>query len=140
MKEHYLPKGMVIACLLFICFNSITCILQAQNKPARLDSLFTSLYNQHEFNGNVLVVEKGKVIYRHSFGYADVRAKLLNTDQTAFNLASVSKTFTAVAILQLKQAGKLKLDDPFVNYFPDFPWRQITIRHLLSHTSGLPDY
>ncbi|MFC0513882.1 serine hydrolase [Mucilaginibacter angelicae] len=140
MKEHYLPKGMVIACLLLILFNGITCESQAQNKSVRLDSLFTNLFNQHEFNGNVLVTEKGNVVYRHSFGYADAGAKLLNTDQTAFNLASVSKTFTAVAILQLKQAGKLKLDDPFVKYFPDFPWAQITIRHLLSHTSGLPDF
>ena len=140
MKEHYLPKGMVIACLLLILLHGITNELQAQDKPARLDSLFASLFDQHEFNGNVLVAEKGEVVYRRSFGYADVGSKLLNTDQTAFNLASVSKTFTAVAILQLKQSGKLKLDDPFIKYFPDFPWRQITLRHLLSHTSGLPDY
>lgn len=140
MKEHYLPEGMVIACLLLILFSSITGVLQAQDKPARLDSLFTSLFNQHEFNGNVLVAEKGNVVYRRSFGYADVGSKILNTDQTAFNLASVSKTFTAIAVLQLKQTGKLRLDDPFIKYFPDFPWKQITIRHLLSHTSGLPDY
>ncbi|MDB5146550.1 MAG: hypothetical protein JWQ57_570 [Mucilaginibacter sp.] len=140
MKGHYLPKGMVIACFLLMLFNGITNVLQAQDKSVRLDSLFTSLFKQHEFNGNVLVAEKGNVVYRHSFGYADAGSKLLNTDQTAFNLASVSKTFTAVAILQLKQTGKLRLDDPFVKYFPDFPWRQITIRHLLSHTSGLPDY
>ncbi|WP_114937044.1 serine hydrolase domain-containing protein [Mucilaginibacter endophyticus] len=140
MKEHYLPKGIVIACLLLILFNGITSVLLAQDKQKRLDSLFTALYDQHEFNGNVLVAEKGKVVYRRSFGYADVASKLLNTDQTTFNLASVSKTFTAVAILQLKQNGKLKLDDPFIKYFPEFPWKQITLRHLLSHTSGLPDY
>lgn len=140
MKEHYLSKGMVIACLLLIFFNSIVDVSLAQDKQRRLDSLFTSLFNQHEFNGNILVADKGNVVYQGSFGYADVASKLPNIDQTAFNLASVSKTFTAVAVLQLKQKGKLKLDDPFIKYFPDFPWKQITLRHLLSHTSGLPDY
>jgi CubicO group peptidase (beta-lactamase class C family) len=140
MKEHYLRKRIVIACLLLILFSGLTTISQAQNKSARLDSLFTALFNQHEFNGNVLIAENGKAVYHRSFGYADVGLKQLNTAETAFNLASVSKTFTAVAILQLKQRGKLNLDDAFVKYFPDFPWKQITIRHLLSHTSGLPDF
>ncbi len=112
----------------------------AQNSGERLDSLFTTLTQNHEFNGNVLIAEKGGVIYKHSFGFADAERKILNSSQTAFQLASVSKTFTAVAILQLKERGKLKIDDPFVNYFPQFRWPQITLRQLLSHTSGLPDY
>lgn len=120
-------------------FNGIV-VVNAQEIQFRLDSLFTTLAKNNEFNGNVLVAEKGNIIYQHSFGYADAEHKLLNTDQTVFNLASVSKTFTAVAILQLKQKGKIKLDDPFVKFFPEFPWPEITLRHLLSHTSGLPDY
>lgn len=114
--------------------------LYAQQKEQRLDSLFTTLVNNHEFNGNVLVAEKSKVIYQHSFGYADAGNQVLNTEQTAFHLASVSKIFTAVAILQLKQKSKLGLDDTYAKYFPDFPYPQITLRQILSHTSGLPDY
>ena len=90
--------------------------------PTRLDSLFTTLANNNEFNGNVLAAADGKIIYQHSFGYADAERQQLNTSQTAFNLASVSKVFTAVAILQLKQRGKLGLDDHYVKYFQDFPW------------------
>jgi len=122
-------------------FYELTGILSAnpQEIPQRLDSLFTTFVNDNGFNGNVLVAEDGRITYQRSFGYADAEQQLLNNDQTAFNLASVSKIFTAVAILQLKQKGKLGLDDPYVKYFPDFPWPEITLRQLLSHTSGLPD-
>ncbi|WPU92022.1 serine hydrolase domain-containing protein [Mucilaginibacter sabulilitoris] len=111
----------------------------AQNISGKLDSLFIDLVKNNEFNGNVLAAENARVIYQRSFGYADAEHQLPNTRQTTFNLASVSKIFTAVAILQLKQKGKLSFDDPYVKYFPDFPWPAITIRQLLSHTSGLPD-
>jgi CubicO group peptidase (beta-lactamase class C family) len=112
---------------------------KAQSIPLKLDSLFTDLVKNNEFNGNVLAAADSRIIYQHSFGYADAERQLLNSEHTTFNLASVSKIFTAVAILQLKQKGKLGLDDPYVKYFPDFPWPAITLRQLLSHTSGLPD-
>lgn len=119
---------MILACIpLPLC---------AQN----LDSLFTTLYENVAFNGNVLIVEKGQTVYRHSFGFANVEDSLKNTDETRFHLASVTKIFTSTAILQLKESGKLQLDRPVVSYLPDFPFANITIRHLLSHTSGLPDY
>lgn len=136
MKRY---KVRLAALFILFVFKGIS-VVPAQDIPGRLDSLFTTLANNHEFNGNVLIAEKGRIIYKHSFGLADAERRLPNTEQTAFHLASVSKIFTAVAILQLKQQGKLKLDDPFVKYFPEFPWPRITIRHLLSHTSGLLDY
>lgn len=109
-----------------------------QALPAQLERIFT-LPNS-PINGNVLVVDNGQVIYQKSFGFADVRNKLLNNQSSRFDLASITKTFTSTAILRLKDEGKLKLDDPFVKYFPDFPYPEIKIRHLLSHTSGLPDF
>jgi CubicO group peptidase (beta-lactamase class C family) len=104
----------------------------------RIDSFLLVMAQNHLFNGSVLVAEHGKLIYKKSYGYADFDKKNLNSDTTCFNLASLSKPFTAIAVLQLVQKGKISLDDPFLKYFPDFPYPAIRIRHLLSHTSGLP--
>ncbi|WP_343669114.1 serine hydrolase [Chitinophaga sp.] len=90
-------------------------------------------------NGNILMAQNGKVASRLSYGYADIPSHTPNTIETPFNLASISKIFTATAILQLMEKGKLKLDDSFQQYFPDFPYPNVTIKHLLTHTSGLPD-
>jgi CubicO group peptidase (beta-lactamase class C family) len=105
----------------------------------RIDSMLNKLHENHNLNGNVLVAEKGNFLYKKSFGYANTEAGKLNNDSTRFQLASIGKTFTAVAILQLKEKGKIKLDDPVAKYLPDFPFAGVTIGHLLSHTSGLPD-
>lgn len=114
--------------------------LHAQSPVAqKLDSLFTQIAKNGDFNGGILVADKGKIVYQKGFGYADFANKIPNTVDSRFNLASISKTFTSVAILQLKEKKKLKLEDTFVKYFPEFPFPDITIRHLLSHTSGLPD-
>lgn len=107
-------------------------------KIARIDSFITSLATHHLFNGSISVAEQGKIIYKKSVGYADFRRGIPNTDTTRFNLASLSKPFTAVAVLQLVQKEKLKLEDTFVTYFPDFPYPEITIKHLLTQTSGVP--
>lgn len=114
--------------------------LFAQNNQARLDQYFTALANNGQFNGNILVAEKGKVIYQQSFGMADFAAGMPNDLNTVFPIASLSKTFTATAILQLAQAGKLQVTDAVIKYLPAFPYPSITIQQLLSHTSGLPPY
>ncbi len=110
------------------------------NTADRLDSLFQSVYNYGQLNGNVLVAENGHITYKQSFGFADFPGKRINSGSSRFSIGSVAKIFTAVAILQLKEKGKLKLDDALVKYLPGFRYPAITIRHLLSHTSGLPDY
>lgn len=106
----------------------------------RFDSLFTARYNNSQFNGNVLIAQNGNVLYKRSFGYADRAKKILNTKTSRFHLASTSKLFTAVAILQLKEKDRIKLNDPVTKYLPDFPYTNITVWHLLTHTSGLPDF
>lgn len=93
----------------------------------------------HNFNGNVLVAEKGRVIYKKSAGYADLRAKQPLTDGSVFNLASISKQFTAAAVMLAKERGLLSLDDSLAKYFPEIPYERITIRQMLTHTSGLPE-
>lgn len=110
----------------------------SQTVPEQLEALFTS--PQYPVNGSVLVAEHGKVIYKKSFGFADAKNKLMNREESRFQLASITKIFTSTAILQLRDKGKLNLDDPLNRYFPEFPYPDISIRHLLSHTSGLPDF
>jgi len=134
------PGGAAICAGVLFLTVIIGTTVFCQTIPQHLDSLFKSLYNYNHLNGNVLVAEKGKVIYEQSFGYADIKNKLPNNVRSDFTLGSVSKTLTSTAILQLKEKGQLQLDDPLIKYFPDFPYGEITIRHLLSHTSGLPDY
>ena len=114
--------------------------LFSQTIPERLDSFFTELNKNGDINGSVLVAERGDVLYQKSFGYADVQNKIVNTENTLFQLASVSKTFTSVAVLQLVEKKKLALSDKLIQYFQGFPYPEITIMQLLSHTSGLPDY
>ena len=129
-----------LSIILFVCFFSVYSFAQTDAKVVqKLDDYFTNLAGEREFNGNVLVAENGKIVYEKSFGYADFEARRLNTADTEFELASIAKPFTATAVLQLKEKGKLNLDDKFVKYFPEFPYPEITIRHLLAHMSGLPD-
>ncbi len=94
---------------------------------------------QHDlFNGTIVATVHGKIVYEKSIGLADSATGAQNGDTTLFNLASMSKPFTSLAVLQLVQKRKLHLGDHWVQYFPDFPYPDITIRQLLSHTSGLP--
>lgn len=125
-----------ILVLLFVCSQSVF----AQDAKERLQQYFTALRDNQQFNGNVLVAERGKIIYEQSFGYSDFEKQRFNFRDIQFPIASVSKTIVATAILQLVQAGKLRVEDPVVKYLPAFPYETITIRHLLSHTSGLPTY
>lgn len=106
----------------------------------RLDTLFEQMAVHNGFNGSVIVAKDAEVIYQKSFGYADKRNNVLLTDSTSFQLASVSKVITATAVMLLVEKGLIKLDDTFASYFPLFPYDKITIKHLLSHRSGLPNY
>lgn len=137
MKKLSITSALFITLALLILSRGS---VLAQSVSTRLDSCFTELFNIHEFNGNVLVAENGTPVYQRSFGYSDVEHQVPNTPASSFQLASASKVFTSVAILQLKEKGKLKLDDPVSKYLPGFLFPNITIRHLLSHTSGLPDF
>lgn len=109
-------------------------------KAAQLDKYLSAQAKHFHFNGNVLVAEKGKVVLQKSYGYANFDTQRSLNDSSVFELASVSKQFTATAILMLKDRGKLKLTDSLRHYFPELPYHDITIYQMLTHTSGLPDY
>lgn len=105
-----------------------------------LDSTLVALHDQAMFNGVVLVAQNGKILYQKALGVADCRTNAPLTTRSSFNLASVSKQFVGVMILQLKERRLLGLDDKVSQYLPSFPYPSVTIRHLLTHTSGLPEY
>lgn len=122
--------------LLFGCKSN-----KEDNKTAaRLDEYLTAQATLYRFNGNVLVAENGKIVFQKSYGYANFDTKRMLNDSAVFELASVSKQFTATAILLLKDKGKLKLTDSLRQYFPELPYNNISIYQMLTHTSGLPDY
>ena len=113
----------------------------ATRKAAKLDTFFKKLHKFGGFNGAVLVAQYGKIIYKNAFGYSSFFRKDSNTTQTQFQLASVSKQFTAVAIMQLHEKGLINYDDPVYKHIPSFPYdSSITIRSLLTHVSGIPNY
>ena len=106
----------------------------------KLDSLLKRINKRHDFHGAVLVAKNNKIVYKNQVGYTDFRKKIPLKDASVFQLASVSKQFTAAAIMLLKERGKIKLTDTVNTFFPDFPYKNITIKNLLNHTSGLPKY
>jgi CubicO group peptidase (beta-lactamase class C family) len=112
----------------------------SQQVASKIDSFYRKRVKNDHFNGCVMVAKDGKPIYSAAFGYGNLTYKDTLTTQSSIQLASVSKTFTATAILLLAEQGFLSLDDSVQKFFPEFPYRDITVRLLLSHRSGLPDY
>jgi D-alanyl-D-alanine carboxypeptidase len=118
---------------------------QGQNDEAyaeRAAALVESYVHSDLFSGSVMVAREGRLLLRKSFGLANREWNIPNTPDTKFRIGSVTKQFTAAAILQLVEAGKLKLDDPIPRYYASAPaaWQSVTLRHLLTHTSGIPSY
>ncbi|GAA3413027.1 serine hydrolase [Paenibacillus hodogayensis] len=111
-----------------------------KTKREHLERLLNALHEKGEFNGALLVAEGGTILAEAAFGTADWASGRKLTVQSVFELASVSKPFTAAAIMILAEQGKLHYDDGIERWLPDFPYTGITVRHLLTHTSGLPDY
>ncbi len=106
----------------------------------KLDSLLKRINKRHDFHGAVLVSKKGKVVYNNQIGFANFQKKTTLNKESAFQLASVSKQFTAAAIMLLHERNQIKLTDSVNDYFPNFPYHGVTIENLLNHTAGLPKY
>lgn len=105
-----------------------------------IHQVFNSFATYNRFNGSVIISQDDKILYKNSFGYADVESKKLHTEKTIFSLASVTKPLTAVGIMKLVEEGKLNLSTSISTYFPNFIpkySKKITIRHLLNHSSGM---
>ena len=97
------------------------------------------LQKNNKFNGAVLLIKNDSVLLKESYGYTDFTKKEKLTTNSSFRLASVSKQFTGVGIMLLKEQGKLNFDDSITKFLPQLTYKNVTIRHLLNHTSGVPD-
>lgn len=106
----------------------------------KLDAALTLLHRTNRFNGTVLYAENGKVVYKKAFGVVDHRTNEKLSTASSFNLASVSKQFFCMGILLLEEQGFLRLDDDIKKYIPELPYDGITIRNLMNHVSGIPEY
>ena len=107
-----------------------------------IDTLFSSLFRGNEPGAYVLIAKGDSIVYSQGFGLACLDTNTPLTDSTMMNICSVSKQFSAVALCMLAEQGKLSLDDSVKKFFPNFKadfFNHITLRHLMSHTSGLPD-
>ncbi|MBD0298078.1 MAG: beta-lactamase family protein [Flavisolibacter sp.] len=101
---------------------------------------FDSTLLRGHFNGGILIAKDGAVIYENYFGYKNLKTKDTLTAETPLQIASTSKTFTSAAVLRLVQAGKLDLNTPITQFFPQLPYPGVTVKMLLNHRSGLPEY
>ena len=119
----------------------MACASNAQTPPDRLKQVVQPYVDAQMFMGSVLVAKNGKVIFSQSYGMADLEWSIPNTSTTRFNIASMTKQFTAAAVLLLEDRGKLKTEDLVRKYLPEAPtsWDKITIYHLLTHTSGISE-
>jgi CubicO group peptidase (beta-lactamase class C family) len=136
----------LFASLLFLVFSS-SVIAQPLSKAdkqliAAFDTLLAAKFKKEEPGATVLVSRKGQVIYQKGFGMADMELKVPMRPEMVFRIGSISKQFTAVAILQLMEKGKLSLQDDIKKFIPDYPTHgyTITVEHLLTHTSGIKSY
>src|SRR6266404_1079011 len=132
----------VLMALLSSSSSSISIAAPAQVSAARIDGLFSQFVSAHEPGCAVLVIKDGLPVLRKGYGVTDLRTLHEIGPETNFRLASLTKQFTAMAVMLLVHDGKLQYEDRLTDVFPDFPayGKAITIRQLLNHTSGLIDY
>lgn len=113
------------------------------NLEVRLDSLMNLFHEHNNFSGTVLLARNGEVLFSRGYGHASIEHNIPNDPETKFRIASISKQFTSMLVMQKVSEGSMKLEDPIRKYIPDYPAPQgdvVTIHHLLSHTSGFPHY
>jgi CubicO group peptidase (beta-lactamase class C family) len=129
--------------ILLLLASSCSLTDNATKRNSELDAFFAAQFPADAPGGAILVMKNDSIIFAKGYGLADITTKEPITTKTLFNLGSISKTFVANAILMLQEEGKLSVEDSIVKYFPDFRKPEfatkVRIKHLLTHTSGLPD-
>ncbi|HPF91498.1 MAG TPA: serine hydrolase [Flavobacteriales bacterium] len=125
---------------LFIVALLIGCGAQERSEVSPFQHYLTEAHARGQFNGVALVYDSGRVVYEGAFGIGSTDPVDSLTIDRIFRLGSVTKQFTAMAIMQLQEAGALRYDQDLRDFIPELPYAGITIRHLLNHTSGVPDF
>ena len=136
MKTKF-PFFILVLTILFVTH------IQAQDQTKQFDDIVSKHYNNSDAPGaTILIAKNGKTIYRKAVGKSNLELSVDMIPENVFMLASITKQFTAVAILMLEEQGKLSLDDPITKFVPDYPTlgKTITVHHLLNHTSGIRSY
>ncbi|HEY0677460.1 MAG TPA: serine hydrolase domain-containing protein [Chitinophagaceae bacterium] len=105
-----------------------------------VENFYDKALDHPSFNGSFLVAKNGQIIFERYKGFGDFSKKDSLTHRHAFHIASISKTFTGMAVLKLYEEGRIALSDSLEKFFPDFPYEGITVKMLLNHRSGLPNY
>jgi CubicO group peptidase (beta-lactamase class C family) len=112
----------------------------AQTKQQKLNTLFDTLSNRQNFNGCVLISDQGQVLLQAAYGIGGTGTPGRLTNESRFEIGSITKAFTAISIMQLKEKGLLRYDDSLTRFLPQLPFPGVTIKHLLSNTSGIEEF
>jgi len=138
LKLHQWNNLVVV--LLISALFLVACQTKEQKSNNKYEDFISKLYARGQFNGNILIVENGVIAYQGSFGIGNIDPIDSLHINSIFRLGSVSKQFTAMGIMLLKESGKLSYDQDIRDFIPELMYEGMTIRHLLNHASGLPDY
>nr|WP_321230753.1 serine hydrolase [uncultured Psychroserpens sp.] len=135
--NHHISKAITLCICLLLTVSSL-----AQNLEQQIDTYISEQYKSDAPGVSVLVAKDGKTIYQKGFGDANLELDISVAPKHVFEIGSITKQFTAVAILMLEEQGKLSVNDPITKFIPDYPTqgKTITIHHLLNHTSGIKSY
>lgn len=130
--------GLMVVMLLLVSASAAQ-TAASQDLAARVDEYLNDLAKQNRFSGSVLIARDGRVLVSKGYGMANYEEDVPNTTQTKFRLGSITKQFTAMAVMMLQERGKLSVQDAVCKYVAECPpaWQPITIHHLLTHTSGI---
>ncbi|HKU76356.1 MAG TPA: serine hydrolase [Pyrinomonadaceae bacterium] len=144
MKRSFILQKGVVSSLLTLVLLVATSSAQVpapvnQDVVARINEYMDAVVKLGKFNGSLLIARDGAVVVNKGYGMSNFELDVPNTPQTKFRIGSITKPFTAIAVMLLQQRGKLSVQDSICKYVADCPagWQQITLHHLLSHTSGL---
>ncbi|WP_288435264.1 serine hydrolase domain-containing protein [uncultured Chryseobacterium sp.] len=143
------PQFHILALRYLFFFFSTACSIKAQNqtnlnslnqekKREEIDAIIQAFAGINKFNGTAFVHYQNKNIFEKSYGWQDAEKKIPNQDKSVYQIASLTKSFTALMVVKLSEEGKLSVKDPIAKFIPDYPrGNEITIEHLLTHTSGI---
>ncbi len=140
MKSH-LRK--LIFVFIYAVYLPINAGAQSLDKQEAINEIFSKYHEYEGFQGAVLVAEQGEVIYKNAFGLSNREWNIPNQIDSRFDIASISKQFTAMLVMQFYEEGKIHLDSTISTYYPEYRsdvGNQVTIHHLLTHRSGIPNY
>lgn len=139
LRIHFVQ--LFITVLFIQAFSGLT--YSQSSKAQEIDKILTEYYNTGKFQGSVLVGDDRGILYEKGFGYANIELGVANTPDTKFRIASLTKSFTSMLIMQEAEEGRIKLNAKITSYLPEYPSKtggKITIHNLLSHTSGIGHY